>query len=353
MIELSLSLTRGDFSFSVETQLPGSGVIGVFGPSGCGKTTLLRTIAGLEPASGTVRINGDLWQDEKHKRPVHQRPLGYVFQEPSLFPHLTVEQNIKFGVQRIDPGLRKVSWEQAVALLNLENLIDRRPDKLSGGEQQRVAIARALAVSPSVLLMDEPLSALDQGLKNDILPYLETLHRQLEIPILYVSHSLEEISRLSDHLLLMDKGRVLASDATSEVLTSLKLPLAQQEDATTIIECECGPYDEEYHLAQLRFSGGDLQVAMPTAPNSTTQRVQIAARDVSIVLAKASDTSILNCFPAQVLAVAELGAAHSLVRLKAGSDVFLSRITRKSLHQLQLNPGKQVFAQIKSVAVLS
>jgi molybdate transport system ATP-binding protein len=195
------------FTLDVDVDLPGGGITAVFGRSGSGKTTLLRCIAGLEPtADGLLTVNGETWQDGARRLPVHRRSLGYVFQEARLFPHLSVAANLDFGRRRIAERERRVSLTQAVELLGIAHLLERRPERLSGGERQRVAIARALATSPRLLLMDEPLAALDHARKQEILPYLERLHDELEIPVLYVSHSPDEVARLADQIVVMDDG---------------------------------------------------------------------------------------------------------------------------------------------------
>jgi molybdenum ABC transporter ATP-binding protein len=224
----------------VDLELPGRGVTGLFGHSGSGKTTLLRCIAGLVRApKGRLVFRGEVWQDENTWVPTHRRSLGYVFQEASLFPHLTVMGNLRYGQKRAPAPVAaedRVSLDQAIALLGIDHLLTRKPDRLSGGERQRVAIARALAVSPRVLLMDEPLAALDIARKQEILPYLERLHDELAIPVLYVSHAPDEVARLADHLVVMDGGRVLASGPLKETLARLDLPTAFSEDAGVVIE---------------------------------------------------------------------------------------------------------------------
>ena len=213
VIRARFQLVYPDFDLDVDLQLPASGVSALFGPSGSGKTTLLRCIAGLEkPVDGLLRVNNEAWQEGDFFMPTHRRSLGYVFQEASLLPHLSVRRNLEFGLKRIPATGRKVHLEQVVDLLGLSRLVDRaNPSALSGGEQQRVAIGRALLTSPR--LMDEPLSSLDAASKQDILPYLERLHGALDIPVLYVSHSLDEVTRLADHIVLMEAGRAVASDS--------------------------------------------------------------------------------------------------------------------------------------------
>jgi molybdate transport system ATP-binding protein len=223
-LQLRTRLQRPGFSLNVDLNLPGRGVTALFGPSGSGKTTCLRVLAGLEPrAQGRISVAGEVWQDSAQGifKPVHQRALGYVFQEASLFDHLNVERNIRYGFERTPAAQRRHGWDHALALLGIGHLLARMPHELSGGERQRVAMARALANSPKVLLMDEPLAALDTQRKTDILPWLEQLHERLDIPVLYVTHSAEEVTRLADHLVLLQAGQVLASGALIDLLTRL------------------------------------------------------------------------------------------------------------------------------------
>ncbi len=351
-IAARLALRREGFSLAVDLEIPGDGVTALFGPSGCGKTTLLRAIAGLErEATGVLRVGDALWQGPGVFLPPHRRPLGYVFQEPSLFAHLNVRRNLEYGRKRLGRS-PETSLDAIIALLGIERLLDRRPHQLSGGEQQRVAIARALAVSPEILLLDEPLTALDQARKQEILPYLESLHRELRIPILLVSHSRDEVARLADHLVLMDEGRVTAAGPVNALFSRLDLALAHQPDAESVIEATVAGHDPDWNLSLLDFPGGRFAVASPPLPKGGAVRLQIRARDVSLTLARQRQTSILNIFPATVEALAEEGAAQVTVKLRVGSTPLLSRVTRKSVAQLGLEPGVSVFAQVKSVALL-
>ncbi|MDE2310249.1 MAG: molybdenum ABC transporter ATP-binding protein, partial [Betaproteobacteria bacterium] len=222
MIAARFKLAYTAFVLDVDLELPARGITALFGPSGSGKTTLLRCIAGLERTTdGLLRVHDEVWQDGANFLPAHRRPLGYVFQEASLFPHLSVRRNLEYGMRRIPPVERKVQSEQVVELMGLSRLIERDPAHLSGGERQRVAIGRALLSSPRLLLMDEPLSALDVASRQEILPYLERLHGELEIPVIYVSHALDEVARLADHVVMLEQGCVIASGAPSEILTRL------------------------------------------------------------------------------------------------------------------------------------
>lgn len=352
-VEARFAVDWGDFSLDVDLRLPGRGVIGVFGCSGSGKTTVLRCIAGLERAPvGRLVVGGDVWQDEDGSRflPAHRRPIGVVFQESSLFPHLSVKGNLEFGRRRIAPSERRVALEQAIELLGIGRLLERVPAHLSGGERQRVAIARALAVSPRVLLMDEPLAALDVARRREILPYLERLHDELAIPIVYVSHAPEEVARLADHLVLLDHGRAIADGPTSEMLTRLDLPLAHDDEAEAIVEVQVVEHDDNWDLTTLTFAGGAFTVTRRELPVGGRARLRIVARDVSLTRERQQGTSILNVFAARVLDVAAAGPGLVLVRLDIAGTVVLSRITRRSAVALELAPGARVFAQIKSVA---
>lgn len=355
MIHVRFKLARGSFTLEVDTQMPMRGVTGIFGASGSGKTTLLRCIAGLERATGSLHVNGEAWQDDKIFMPTNQRSLGYVFQEANLFPHLSVRANLEYGLKRTRHSERKVSLEQVVEWLGLSSLIERSdPTKLSGGERQRVAIGRALLTSPRLLLMDEPLSALDTASKQDILPYMERLHRELEIPVLYVSHALDEVARLSDHLLLLQQGRVIANGALNETLARLDLPTVHLDDAGVVIEGKVARHDEHYHLTRLDFSGSNLWIGQVKQPLGSSARVRVLARDVSIALRQVNDSSITNILAARIIEISDEGADKVNVRLSIGeSHVLLSRITRRSRDLLELKVGMDVFAQVKSVALMA
>ena len=345
---------REGFSLDIDLCLPDRGITALFGPSGCGKTTLLRAIAGLEPGiRGRLKVAGQIWQDETLFLPAHKRPLGYVFQQPGLFPHLDVRRNLEYGMKRLPAVKRKVSIDDAVSLLGIFRLLDRRPDQLSGGEQQRVAIARALAVSPGILLMDEPLSALDEARRQEILPWLESLHDELDIPVLYVSHSRDEVARLADHLVLIEEGHARASGPIGELLTRLDLPLSRGGGAEALIEARVAGHDRDYGLTWLDFPGGRFSVVHSALEMGSPVRLRLLARDVSLTLEPQAGTSILNIFPATVDDLASDGDARVTVRLLAGGVPLLAQITRKSADLLQLASGKRVYAQAKSVAVLS
>jgi molybdate transport system ATP-binding protein len=359
MIHTRLKLNYSGFSLDVELLLPGRGVTAFYGHSGSGKTTCLRCIAGLEQAEqGFVQVNEEVWQDSDKGIfvPPHKRALGYVFQEASLFPHLSVRANLEFGLRRIPRQQRRVDMAHATELLGIGHLLDRDPQNLSGGERQRIGIARALLTSPKLLLMDEPLAALDTQRKNEILPYLQRLHDELDIPVLYVSHSQDEVARLADHLVLLSNGKALASGAIGETLARLDLPLALGDDAGVVIEGHVSAYDADYQLLTLQLPNTDLSIRVTHSPMAEGQalRCKVQARDVSLSLQGVEQSSILNRLPVTV--ISEIGAdnaAHVLIRLNAGGTPLLARITRYSRDQLGVHPGQQLWAQIKAVAVLA
>lgn len=353
-IQAKFAIQRGDFTLDVDLNVPARGVTALYGPSGCGKSSLLRAIAGLEHhPNGFLKVGDSTWQDQAEFVPPHLRPFAYVFQEASLFSHLTVKRNLEYGYKRVAAPQRRISVEQATELLGVESLLTRKPHSLSGGERQRVAIARALCVSPQFLLMDEPLAALDQASKEEILPYLESLHDSLEIPIFYVSHTMEEIARLADHLVLFEKGKIIADGPINKMLTRLDQPLAHGSDASAIFVAEVSGFDETYHLTHLKFAGGRFSAPGMSLKLGQKVRVRIAARDVSLTLERQASTSIQNIFPATIDELTAEGDAQVTVRLQVGSDALLSRITQKSAAELDVMPGKQVFAQVKSAVLLA
>jgi molybdate transport system ATP-binding protein len=356
MIHARFSLAYPGFALDVDMRLPARGVTALFGPSGSGKTTLLRCIAGLDRAAGGfLSVEDEVWQDGERFLAIHQRPLGYVFQEASLFPHLSVRGNLEYGYKRIGARARRVQPEQVILLLGLGKLMERNdPFSLSGGERQRVAIGRALLTSPRLLLMDEPLSALDAASRQEILPYLERLHGELEIPVIYVSHALDEVARLADHLVLLEQGRALASGALDEMLVRLDLPTVHLDDAGVVIEAAVAVQDEAYHLTRLDFSGASLWVSRVERPAGTLIRARVLARDVSIALTAADDSSIVNILAARIVEIRDEGRDRVVLSLvTGGGQMLLSRITRRSRDQLGLATGMEVYAQVKSVALIA
>jgi molybdate transport system ATP-binding protein len=353
-LEARFRIQRGEFTLDVDLSLPDRGISAIFGPSGCGKTTLLRAIAGLEhDPGGRCRVGEETWQNGGRFLPPHRRSLGFVFQEASLFEHLSVRRNLEFGLKRTATERRRVNLNDVAALLDVTRLLERDTQGLSGGERQRVAIARALLASPSLLLMDEPLASLDRPSKREILPYLERLHDDLAMPVLYVTHAADEAARLADHLVLLESGKVRAAGPTAELLTRLDVAEDQGAEAEAIVEAVVAEHDDGFQLTNLKFAGGQFSVAGRIAPVGRRVRLRVLARDVSLTLEAQTGTSILNIFPAVVDELAETGSAQVLVRLDIAGVPILARITRKSAAALEIGPGKKVFAQVKAVAVLN
>lgn len=361
-VRLQARLQRPGFNLDVDLTLPGQGVTVMFGPSGSGKTTCLRVLAGLEKkARGCVRVGPAIWQDSTANTfvPPHKRPLGYVFQEASLFEHLTVAGNLRFGFDRTPVPERRHGWEHGLELLGIGHLLHRYPTALSGGERQRVAIARALATSPRLLLMDEPLAALDLQRKAEILPWLEQLHERLDIPVVYVTHSLDEVTRLADHVVVLDRGQVQAAGPVVEIMGRTDLPLALGDGAGVLLEALTSGQQPAPGLCELRFAGGTLLLPQTRAeplPPHTRVRLRVQARDVSIALQAPEWSSVLNTLPATVEEVVPDGLGQVLVGLHLGPPGggcrLLARISRVSQERLGVRAGLAVYAQVKGVAMV-
>jgi molybdate transport system ATP-binding protein len=349
-------LSYGEFKLDVDLSLPSAGITVLFGHSGSGKTTLLRCIAGLQKApEGYLQINGEVWQDsDKHLFiPTHQRALGYVFQEANLFAHLSVNENLNYGLKRLKNSIDATQKTHIIELLGISHLLARMPENLSGGERQRVAIARALVLNPSILLMDEPLASLDWERKQEVLPFLMRLNQQLKIPVLYVTHSKQEMAQLADYLVLMSRGKVDATGPISQTLNRVDLSLAQDRQASCVWEVRVAQHDSADFLTQVQFSGGCLFLPMIPVAIGETLRVQIFARDVSITLDISTQTSILNILPATILAISKDDMGQSVVSLQVGENQLLAHITQKSAAFLNLSLGKSVFVQIKGTSILN
>jgi molybdate transport system ATP-binding protein len=352
---LQLKIAYPDFDLGLDLRLPGSGISALFGPSGSGKTTCLRAIAGLERAcQGKVVINGEVWQDEARDifLPTHRRALAYVFQDARLFEHLDVRGNLRYGLKRAGAG-RTADWDGIVDMLDLAKLLDRRPDRLSGGERQRVAIARALLSDPKLILLDEPLASLDEARKAEILPYLERLHESLRIPAIHVSHNIDEVARLADHLVLLEAGRVVASGPLRQTLARIDLPTRWLERAGVVIEATVTALDPVDQLVTLSFRGGELLLPARSARIGDRLRCRIEARDVSLSLQASLPSSILNRLPVTIID-SRPGAhpALQLVQLDAAGEIILAEVTRRSWTAMGLQPGQQLWAQIKAVALV-
>ena len=367
-IRARFSVQREGFSLTVDLTLPARGITALFGHSGCGKTTCLRALAGLERFAGYCALGSTVWQDDRQGLfvPTHQRAVGYVFQESSLFAHLSVQQNMEFGQKRAATRTRARPHPTAptslggglagiAELLGITALLPRRPAQLSGGERQRVAIARALLTAPALLLMDEPLAALDLQRKQEILPYLERLRDELSIPMIYVSHSPDEVARLADHLVLLQSGQVVADGPLSSVWARADLPPAFSDDAGVVLETTVAAHHCEEGLTQLAFSAGRLWVGLRSdAALGQRLRCRIHARDVSLALERPRASSILNFFTATMSAWGHTDVVgHILVQLQLEGGVpMLARITQHSRRVLGLTLGQTVWVQVKAVALL-
>jgi molybdate transport system ATP-binding protein len=349
----------GSFSLDAAFAAPAKGVTALFGPSGCGKTTVLRCIAGLQRLQdGLCIVGGDVWQDRDGAfLPTHKRPLGYVFQEASLFAHLSVRRNLMFGAPRGEGGAGKgkIAFDEVVELLGVTALLDRAPGKLSGGERQRVAIGRALLTQPKLLLMDEPLSALDRATKDEILPFLERLRDRLKLPIVYITHAIAEVERLADQIVLMEKGRVIGAGPLDELQSDPSLPLASARDAAVTLDGVVEAHDERYGLLTLRVRGGSLIAPAPKAAIGVRRRIRVIAGDVSLAREPPGLSSILNVLPARIVSAKPVDSDEMIAVLALGADGsgarLLSRLTRKSWDGLSLAEGMSVHAQVKAVAL--
>jgi molybdate transport system ATP-binding protein len=332
MIRLRHKLMRESFELDIDVEVPDIGITGVFGESGSGKTTLLRCIAGLEQEDGL---------------PVHKRNVGYVFQDPALFPHLTVRGNIEYGARRATT--HRVDSAAVVDMLGMGELLDRKPDSLSGGEAQRVAIAAALLRSPDIVLMDEPLASLDRRRKDELLPYFDRLHDELAVPVIYVSHDIDEISRLCDHLILLEDGKVAADGDLFDVVSRVDVPMLSGRNAGVVLWAT--PIDHEEGLTRFDFGDGDIWVPGEFEVGPNPMRLRVAASDVSIARERPSQTTIQNVIRATIETVHTVDSATALVRLGIGNQDLLAQVTNRSVRRLGLEPGDRVFAQVKSVTV--
>ncbi|MDR0780347.1 MAG: molybdenum ABC transporter ATP-binding protein [Pseudomonadales bacterium] len=353
MLRIRQQLARGSFALPVDLALPLTGISAFMGESGTGKTSLLRAIAGLDRHSGGEVLLGDLcWQNAQHFLPVHQRELGYVFQEDNLFPHLDVRGNLTFAARRSGASAQEMA--QLVTRLQLQELLAAHTTQLSGGERQRVALARALLTKPKLLLMDEPLSAVDATFKSAFLPQLKRLVQDLRIPLLYVSHYADEVAQLADTLVLFRKGQAPLCGPLAALFTDLTLPLARRADAEAVLDAVVRGYEGNYGLLHLHLDGTQavLKVSGRALPIGTPVRLRVMAHDVSLTLSRQLDTSILNICPVTVSAIDNGADAQVTVLLALGASSLLARITRKSAEHLRLCVGQSLYAQIKGVALL-
>jgi len=363
MLHVQVNLNRKEFQLDVDLQLPEQGITAIFGPSGSGKTSLLRAVAGLEKIrQGRIQVGTSIWLDTLQKIciPTWQRPLGYVFQESSLLPHLSVTENLNFGLKRAwksassEQTEAKKALQASIELLGIGSLLQRMPAELSGGERQRVAIARAIAMQPQLLLMDEPLASLDAARRQEIFPWLARLRDELKIPMLYVTHSAEEVTRLADHLVVLDQGHVKAQGSVSAVLTQVVNPVVVGEDAGALIAGCIGAVDAQWHLSRVDFDGGCIWMRDAGLPVGKTVRIRILARDVSLATSEPQNTSIQNQLRGSIQSItSDAHPSQVMVVLKCGAEEVLARVTKRAVNELALQVGMPVWAQVKSVALVA
>ncbi len=342
-------------AFQLEASFASSGrLTALFGPSGSGKTTLVNLIGGLiRPEHGRIAIGGRTLVDTDQRlfTPAHKRRIGYVFQDARLFPHLSVRQNLLYGRWFTPPAERTGDVGRIIEMLGLDHLLERKPSFLSGGEKQRVAIGRALLASPSLLLMDESLASLDDARKAEIMPYIERLRDETETPIVYVSHSIAEVSRLATDIVVLAGGRVTAAGPAGAIMQRLDLlPPEEQGQGGAILETRIFAYDSAFDMSTLRSAAGEIHVPGNVGAIGQTMRVRLRARDVMISTQKPEGLSALNILEGEIVEIGSRAGALVELRLACGGEAVVSRITRHSLHALQLVPGMKVFAVIKAVS---
>jgi len=357
-IEASFNGKIGDFKLDAHFSIPARGVTALFGPSGCGKTSILRCIAGLDRLqNGKLSVDGQIWQDQSKFLASYKRPIGYVFQEASLFPHLSVKENLLYGHKRNKTQKHLFSLDSIAELLGLSELLNRSPQRLSGGERQRVAIGRALMSCPEILLMDEPLAALDGVSKNEILPYLENLSSKLNIPIIYVSHDIHEVERLADHLVFIEKGIVTIAGPLIEILSNPDLPFAMAPEAAAVIEGTVAAYDDQYSLTTLSVEGAEMIIPGHVGQIGAKRRLRVMASDVGLCQgALPENLSFQNVIEARVCDIRRPGEFQTTIFLELGENgggaQLLAHITKKSFEALNLKKGSKVTTLIKSIALL-
>ena len=353
MIAVDITVRRGAFTLNAAFEAPSNGVTALYGRSGSGKTTIINAIAGLvRPEHGRISIAGSTLfdSDAEIDLPSAKRRLGYVFQEGRLFPHMSVERNLLYGrTAGADPH---PTLAETVDLLGLAPLLDRRPASLSGGERQRVAIGRALLAAPRILLMDEPLASLDAERRAEILPYLAALRRKLDIPVVYVSHQMDEVIRLADTMVLLEAGEIVASGSVEALTSRFDLaPLTAERDAGAVLACTVAEHDPRYRLTRLAFDGGSPWVGVLNLPVGEPVRVRIGARDVALALTPPSGISMLNVIAATVTKIGSGSGPQVDIGLLAGTTALWARLTRRSVAELGLVPGMTVHALVKSVSI--
>jgi molybdate transport system ATP-binding protein len=353
---------RKAFNLDLNLVLPTQGVTAIYGASGSGKTSLLRCIAGLDNVKGCeLKFRDQVWQSNKNFIPTHQRAIGYVFQEASLFLHLTAGGNLAYALKRANSGKALVTFDEVVELLGLDHFLEQYPDQLSGGERQRVAIARALLINPTLLLMDEPLASLDHQRKQELLPYLERICRQFSVPIIYISHSLWEVSLLADHIVMLEAGRVIKSENFLQAINKPDFPIAQQENISSLLQCKVMEHNQKWGLTRFTLKGiaeqgteaeHSLWLQQCDLAPGKEVRLNILASDVSLSLSHHEDTSISNILPVTIMTIEPLPHGLLMLQLQLGDSILRAKLTQRSVDRLNLTVGQNVWAQVKSAALI-
>ncbi|AEG31189.1 molybdenum ABC transporter ATP-binding protein [Thiomicrospira cyclica] len=353
MLEFNLQHSYPGFDFQTgDVQLPGDGITAVFGPSGCGKTTLIKTLSGLEKAQGWVKLNNQAWQSDKLFLPVHQRRIGMVFQDAALLPHLSVQGNLDYALKRsgFERAQHRAQQDRWIELLNLGNLLNQSVLTLSGGQKQRVGIARALLSNPQILMLDEPMSALDWRTKNELIPLIKDVSKASKLPILLITHSPEEVERLADQVLLLNQGRVEQLESLQQTLSRPDSPLFDEQGAVSVLIGQPGKVSDG--LQQIQLGDNTLWVKPLKRANQEPVRIRVLARDVSLALSDPKDLSIVNHMPVKIDELIEQPDHRLLVRLRLDNQQHLfAEITQQSAQRLNLQPGLVIYALIKSVAL--
>jgi molybdate transport system ATP-binding protein len=353
-LSCKIVLAKHNLSLDLAFDTESKGITALYGPSGTGKTTILKIIAGIERGDkgSSISLHNTIWQNDTTFTPTHQRKLAYIFQQPRLFPHLTARGNLEFAYTR-RRNSSGISITDAITQFGLSDFIDQFPDQLSGGQAQRVAIARALVSAPDMLLMDEPLAALDDKSRNELLTLLEGLHRQLSVPVIYVSHQLEEVARLADNVVLIEQGKTLAQGKLVDLCSRPELPIAQQSNSASLWEGIVSGQDK-HQLTKVTVGDKiELWVSGKPVAGGLPVRLRIPINAVSISLQPNLQSSIINVLPSKVAAITQLGFGKSIIKLAVDSQILLASITDRSVIELDLKIGKQVFAQVKGVALLT
>lgn len=355
-LALEARVSYPGFALEVEQELTLERIVGLFGPSGSGKSTLLRIIAGFEKgARGRIDFDGECWQDTARNvfLPAWRRPVGFVFQDTRLFGHLDVAGNLRYAASRSTPGSGAIRFEDILTAFDLAELLPRRVDTLSGGERQRVAIARTLLTRPRILLLDEPLAALDTGRKSEILPYLESLPDRFGIPAIYVSHAIDEVARLCDRVVAIDRGRIVATGNTTDVLNHLELRLSQSPlGLVTVIDATVVEQLRDLQLTRLDHGGQSFVVPTLThLPLGGRVRLSIRASDVAIATEAPRGISVRNVLQGRLAAVEpQPGSAFATLQIDIGGTLLKSELTRHAVAELQLQAGMPVFALVKTAS---